>query len=522
MESSVRSLKRKLQSFNIADFECDKTDALSEGRRADRTPEIRNDLCVNHKKVTEVGNWFRSLFNSKRRAESRVLLLTGPSGSGKTATVKVIAKEFGVKIEEFVESFDPVDDQLITEEYKEADDPLFQKESQLSQFKKFIANANCNPVNGSVERKVILIEEFPSTFRNEPIAFLETVYHYLNNIKDCVPIVFIFESESNDSFSNKFCFPKVFLEKAKVTSINFNPITTNELISVLSRVSNYSLRKEVLKSIAETSAGDIRNALNTFDFTFRSSLKTFMNGNSKKRRCIQMETDLNVSGRELCPSFFLILGKILHCKRLEILEDHTLPSHMEKFRTKKLRDNPEVIIDTLTVNPSSLDFYLHEHYLKFAVCIDQIAMVSSSMSDIDSLFGQQNWMLKSPWNRIQNYVVARSLLFYLSNSSEAKRHFVNFTKPLSPEYNCKAFELNRSMDALCFKTHSEYGMELIFPSEYHNHESILQLNNVIRNCFSEAPTIQNDFSKKGNKEVFNEKFTYSDSEDELSIEDFAL
>lgn len=70
-------------------------------------PTTRDDLAVHKKKIQEVENWLvESMAGMKGR---RFLLLSGPSGCGKSATIRILAKEAGLNLMEWINPLSSTD-----------------------------------------------------------------------------------------------------------------------------------------------------------------------------------------------------------------------------------------------------------------------------------------------------------------------------------------------------------------------------------------------------------------------------
>ncbi|KAK4690504.1 hypothetical protein P7C70_g9563, partial [Phenoliferia sp. Uapishka_3] len=82
--------------------ELGKLDARDELQWVDRySPTCRDDLGVHPKKVQDVANWLDEAFNPKLAKYRRILVMSGPSGAAKTATLRILAKEYGVEVVEY-------------------------------------------------------------------------------------------------------------------------------------------------------------------------------------------------------------------------------------------------------------------------------------------------------------------------------------------------------------------------------------------------------------------------------------
>eukprot|EP00064_Thunnus_orientalis_P013562 superscaffoldBa00002229_g13601 len=121
-------------------------------------PYSKAELAVHKKKVEEVENWMRLHTNTLKGG---ILLLTGPSGCGKTATVQVLCRELGLRVQEWT---NPTSLEPYTSSQHVWRMNGLSCTSQLAQFQEFLLRANkynCLKMvgdGGVTDIKLILVE----------------------------------------------------------------------------------------------------------------------------------------------------------------------------------------------------------------------------------------------------------------------------------------------------------------------------------------------------------------------------
>lgn len=71
-------------------------------------PHRLPELAVSRQKQNEISSWFQS---RALNGQPSMLILSGPSGCGKTAAIKLLAKENGFDVIEWITPVDPAEDE---------------------------------------------------------------------------------------------------------------------------------------------------------------------------------------------------------------------------------------------------------------------------------------------------------------------------------------------------------------------------------------------------------------------------
>lgn len=135
-------------------------------------PRTKIDLAINAKKVAEVENWFQAIKDKRMKKSAPIFLITGPSGSGKTATIKIIAKDFGYTISEWIT---PMDLEHTRQDRNNTDKTTF-TESQIDKFTQFLfQSSRYRSVFDTLTKRLVLVEDFPNIFIKDPNSFEEVL-----------------------------------------------------------------------------------------------------------------------------------------------------------------------------------------------------------------------------------------------------------------------------------------------------------------------------------------------------------
>lgn len=138
-------------------------------------PCTRSDLAIHVKKLNELEDWFNSIKEKTIKNSAPILLLTGPSGSGKSAGIKILAKEFGYSITEWITPLD-----IEHTRYDRGDsEKITYKESQNDKFAQFLfQSSRYRSVFDTSSKRLVLVEDFPHVFIKDPASF-EAVLEYV-------------------------------------------------------------------------------------------------------------------------------------------------------------------------------------------------------------------------------------------------------------------------------------------------------------------------------------------------------
>ena len=341
------------------------------------------------KKVNEIKWWLQTNF---AKPNPGILLLTGPPGCGKTATLKVLAKELSYSIQEWTNP---------TESTSYSSDTFndIPYVSQTNSFRNFMLRASKYKLLGGGKFKMILIEDLP------PFAFRNTsdFHDIIKSMHRLFPLVFILSEISGKEDLKKSIFPPEFLEDLKIYEINFNAaaptILTKTLLQIAQLEKSAIVDKNVLSSIAASSNGDIRAAINSLQmasitgrngisstvFQSNSSLSSSKSSAKKKQKS---ERSLAViGGKDFNIDLFHAIGKVLYAKRSEEKESQSLlPSHLKPKIRHKLSFDPNELMNNIPMSTDSFTMFLHQSYLDFFTNIKDLSQAAESFSLSDPFF----------------------------------------------------------------------------------------------------------------------------------------
>ncbi|KAK4695974.1 cell cycle checkpoint protein, partial [Lecanoromycetidae sp. Uapishka_2] len=377
-------------------------------------PTNLEELAVHKKKVSDVRDWLENVMQGRDR--KRILILKGPSGAGKTATISLLSKAMDF---ELIDWRNPVGSDFSSEGYS----------SMSAQFEDFLGRSgrfNALPfANGgdrghimpsttaatkedSLQGKVILLEEFPSTFLSSSSAlhsFRSSVLEYLAvntpslasmlsrtsaSRPHVTPIVIVItetrlssSTAASDSFTAHRLLGSEILSHPGVSAIEFNPmastLVTKALDLVVQKEARHSGRRRipgplVLKQLGEI--GDVRSAIGSLEFLClraedsddwggRVASRAKKGANASALTKMEKDSLELVTQRESSLGLFHAVGKVVYNKRNETTSSlQHPPDHLsEHVRLLVPQTSVDQLIDETGTDTTTFVAALHENYV---------------------------------------------------------------------------------------------------------------------------------------------------------------
>lgn len=411
-------------------------------------PTSRDDLAVHKKKVQEVESWIvESLAGMKGR---KLLLLTGPAGCGKTATLKVLAREAGIHIQEWINTTTSTFSKGFNEqETTWIPGDQVHSVGQMSQLQDFLMRASkyksvCTTKN---QGTIVFMEEFPNAVLRNSMEFHHLLRRYSMR-SGSSPCVFVVSDCTVQQGSSKQLFPPELQQELSIVNISFNPVAASQMVRAMSRVLSMDSTceqgggkpmppKDALTALADASSGDVRSAINALQFAAKKDvyhLEELFTGNttttgrsgpkSKARKTGSTKSKsskgdkeqglASVGGKDSSLFLFRALGKVLYCKRESDkgVVDH-LPSHFVTHERSPLVETPELIYDKASLSASSFSCFLHHNCIPFFNNIDSVAHAMAYLTDAD-VFAEQ-WESREKMEDYSASVCIRGMMHALGS-----------------------------------------------------------------------------------------------------------
>ncbi|XP_023446655.2 cell cycle checkpoint protein RAD17 isoform X4 [Dasypus novemcinctus] len=463
-------------------------------------PETQQELAVHKKKIEEVEIWLKAqVLERQPKQGGSVLLVTGPPGCGKTTTIKILSKEHGIQVQEWI---NPVLSDFQKDDFKEMFNPessfhIFPYQSQMAVFKEFLLRAtkyNKLQMLGDdlrTDKKIILVEDLPNQFYRDTHTLHEVLRKYVQ-IGRC-PLIFIISDSLSGDNNQRLLFPKEIQEECSISNISFNPVAPTIMMKFLNRIvtieANKNGRKIIvpdkasLELLCQGCSGDIRSAINSLQF---SSLKGMNNLWPRKKGVSSLKSDAALSkfkqrkkpdrisenqevqaigGKDISLFLFRALGKILYCKRASsTLDSPRLPPHLSQYERDTLLVQPEEVVEMSHMPGELFNLYLHQNYMDFFMDIDDLVKASEFLSFADIFSG--DWNTRSLLREYSTSIATRGVMH--SNKARGFAHcqgggssFRPLHKPqwflISKKYreNClaaKALFSDFCLPAVCLQT----------------------------------------------------------------------
>ncbi|TKC37384.1 hypothetical protein EI555_009332, partial [Monodon monoceros] len=385
-----------------------------------------------------------------------ILLITGPPGCGKTTTIKILSKEHGIQVQEWI---NPVLPQFQKDDFKEIFNPessfhVFPYQSQIAVFKEFLLRAtkyNKLQMLGDdlrTDKKIILVEDLPNQFYRDSHTLHEVLRKYVQ-IGRC-PLIFIISDSLSGGNNQRLLFPKEIQEECAISNISFNPVAPTIMMKFLNRIVTKEANKDggkivvpdktSLELLCQGCSGDIRSAINSLQFSSStgknnlwprkkrmSSLKSDAvlsksKGRQKPDRIFENQEVQAIGGKDVSLFLFRALGKILYCKRASVTElgSPRLPSHLSEYER-----------DTLLVQP--------ENYIDFFTEVDDLVRASEFLSFADILSG--DWNTRSLLREYSTSIATRGVIH--SNKARGFAHCQGGGSSFRPLHKPQWFLINK-------------------------------------------------------------------------------
>lgn len=341
-------------------------------------PKEVSDLAVHPKKLEELRAWLKLSEN----VPNKILILEGPAGCGKTSALKVIAKESGYEVSEWINSTD-VETALLRENSENFQSDFVSYENQTTKFTDFLLRASRFQSIFRAKKRLLVVKDFPNTFMKKTEEFLDTLKTYADDGRS--PLVFII-TETNSKAINVGI--NLFPDKVRLTlgisTINFNPVSATMMKRGIKRIvqmvdsSTFKLcfqqaTEEVIDSLVQQSQGDIRNAILNLNFTSqRSQIRLPVSKEVKSKRSskkVKATIDGGI-GRDEGLSVMHGLGRVFHPK---------LKTNI-KTGLSELSHQPEAIAEIFISQPSNIISLIHSNYIKNFGDIESAAKASDLLS----------------------------------------------------------------------------------------------------------------------------------------------
>nr|XP_050853120.1 cell cycle checkpoint protein RAD17 [Vespula vulgaris] len=315
-------------------------------------PKIQSELVISRQKQQEILNWLQ---NKAHRGKPTVLVISGSSGCGKTVAIKLLARESGFEITEWI---NPID-QIMDENNRVM--------RQNDKFEDYMVRATrYNSVLSNCRKRLLLVKDFPNIYYEDKESFHSMLHKYFEFGRD--PIVFICTDKEGSSRLLQTLFTPHIREKFDISFISINPVTQTAMKNMLKRVSLIlnstaenllHIMQQQIDEILSNNIGDARNALLNIIFISLKVPEELL-----KNECTNRKESLGLLHG---------IGRVINPKRIEI------------ENSWKFVHNPDEIAEYFHSQTSTFLYFLHENYINTIRFIEESSISADVLSLADIL-----------------------------------------------------------------------------------------------------------------------------------------
>lgn len=308
---------------------------------------------MSKQKQNEIANW---LYCEAIEGLPKILVLSGPSGCGKTVALKVLAKENGFNVIEWITPMDSG----YPEQYSSS--------RQADKFLEFLIRATRYRSvlqESDPARQVLVVKDIPNIFFFDKQSFHNLLTQYSLYGRD--PLIFICP-DSEGSRVQYSLFPTEIIEKFNIDMINIHATTPAAMKNMLKRVTlilnskashMLEVTQDSIDEVLSNSIGDVRSTLLNIIFT---SLKVPNN---------KLKSDCGLRGESL--GLLHGVGRVINPKRI-VNGDSWQFAH-----------DPDDIAGYFQSQAKNFLHFLHENYLNTMSTIEEVDVCSDIMSLSDTM-----------------------------------------------------------------------------------------------------------------------------------------
>lgn len=216
-------------------------------------PQKPSELAISRQKQNEICDWLQC---KALKGQPSMLILSGPSGCGKTAAIKLLARENGFNVIEWITPIDQAEDEnkRIMRQGDRFEDHL-------------IRATRYRTVLGDCFKQLLLIKDIPNVYQEDSKSFFALLEKYFQIGRE--PVIFICTETGNSRLMHTL-FSSDTREKFGINLININAATHTAMKNVLKRVSGtlnsiagdmLHVSQRHIDEILSNSIGDVRSAV---------------------------------------------------------------------------------------------------------------------------------------------------------------------------------------------------------------------------------------------------------------------